>query len=138
MDKKVGRNDPCPCGSGKKYKNCCAGKESKKTYTPEGKRKFKARVLSLGDTRSQAVFQGSAPQGSVEGGSMEALKFRFAQSDYRVKSEETKEEKLPFSIAKESETPTGAGQPFVPPSLPEEEFHPAEEDFRAKKEKKKE
>ncbi len=21
---KVGRNDPCPCGSGKKYKNCCA------------------------------------------------------------------------------------------------------------------
>ncbi|MDR0874613.1 MAG: preprotein translocase subunit SecA [Clostridiales Family XIII bacterium] len=24
---KVGRNDPCPCGSGKKYKNCC-GKEA--------------------------------------------------------------------------------------------------------------
>ncbi len=22
---KVGRNDPCPCGSGKKYKRCCAG-----------------------------------------------------------------------------------------------------------------
>lgn len=22
-DKKVGRNDLCPCGSGKKYKNCC-------------------------------------------------------------------------------------------------------------------
>ena len=22
-DKKVGRNDPCPCGSGKKYKKCC-------------------------------------------------------------------------------------------------------------------
>ena len=22
-DKKVGRNDPCPCGSGKKYKQCC-------------------------------------------------------------------------------------------------------------------
>ena len=21
--KQVGRNDPCPCGSGKKYKNCC-------------------------------------------------------------------------------------------------------------------
>jgi preprotein translocase subunit SecA len=21
--KKVGRNDPCPCGSGKKYKYCC-------------------------------------------------------------------------------------------------------------------
>lgn len=23
MEEKVGRNDPCPCGSGKKYKNCC-------------------------------------------------------------------------------------------------------------------
>lgn len=22
-DKKVGRNDPCPCGSGRKYKQCC-------------------------------------------------------------------------------------------------------------------
>ena len=23
---KIGRNDPCPCGSGKKYKHCCAAK----------------------------------------------------------------------------------------------------------------
>jgi len=22
-EKKVGRNDPCPCGSGKKFKRCC-------------------------------------------------------------------------------------------------------------------
>lgn len=22
----IGRNDPCPCGSGKKYKRCCLGK----------------------------------------------------------------------------------------------------------------
>jgi preprotein translocase subunit SecA len=26
--KKVGRNDPCPCGSGKKYKRCCLLKET--------------------------------------------------------------------------------------------------------------
>ncbi|MCR4841716.1 MAG: SEC-C domain-containing protein [Eubacterium sp.] len=25
--KKVGRNEPCPCGSGKKYKNCCMRKD---------------------------------------------------------------------------------------------------------------
>jgi SEC-C motif len=25
---KTGRNDPCPCGSGKKYKKCCLGKDS--------------------------------------------------------------------------------------------------------------
>lgn len=23
MNQKTGRNDPCPCGSGKKYKQCC-------------------------------------------------------------------------------------------------------------------
>ncbi|MEM9290067.1 MAG: SEC-C metal-binding domain-containing protein [Acidobacteriota bacterium] len=23
MTKAIGRNDPCPCGSGKKYKHCC-------------------------------------------------------------------------------------------------------------------
>lgn len=25
---KIGRNDPCPCGSGKKYKKCCGAKQS--------------------------------------------------------------------------------------------------------------
>jgi hypothetical protein len=24
--KKIGRNAPCPCGSGKKYKKCCLNK----------------------------------------------------------------------------------------------------------------
>ena len=27
VTEKVGRNAPCPCGSGKKYKNCC-GKDA--------------------------------------------------------------------------------------------------------------
>ena len=32
---KVGRNDPCPCGSGKKYKKCCAGKkEAREALSP--------------------------------------------------------------------------------------------------------
>ena len=26
-DKKAGPNDPCPCGSGKKYKKCCMHKD---------------------------------------------------------------------------------------------------------------
>jgi methionyl aminopeptidase len=30
--KKVGRNDPCPCGSGLKYKKCCLGKTSSGEY----------------------------------------------------------------------------------------------------------
>lgn len=27
VENKIGRNDPCPCGSGKKYKKCCIDKE---------------------------------------------------------------------------------------------------------------
>jgi len=27
-DNPVGRNDPCPCGSGLKYKHCCMGTEN--------------------------------------------------------------------------------------------------------------
>lgn len=50
MTSKVGRNDPCPCGSGKKYKSCCLQKETSSTpsYTSAGKRKFTAKVLSGG------------------------------------------------------------------------------------------
>ena len=45
---KVGRNDPCPCGSGKKYKQCCWNKR-----LPLGKRKFKASVISSGGLGKQ-------------------------------------------------------------------------------------
>jgi len=31
--KKVGRNDPCPCGSGKKYKRCCLEKDRASNIT---------------------------------------------------------------------------------------------------------
>ena len=27
MPEKIGRNDPCPCGSGKKYKKCCMARD---------------------------------------------------------------------------------------------------------------
>jgi len=30
MNKKIGRNDPCPCGSGKKSKRCCMQGRNKK------------------------------------------------------------------------------------------------------------
>jgi methionyl aminopeptidase len=49
---KVGRNDPCPCGSGLKYKKCCAGKEDavlpvdlKEVYV----RKYRIRVKTPKD-----------------------------------------------------------------------------------------
>jgi methionyl aminopeptidase len=45
---KVGRNDPCPCGSGKKYKKCCLGAND----TPPPKshpQKSKIRLKSAAD-----------------------------------------------------------------------------------------
>ena len=35
MTQKPGRNDPCPCGSGKKYKQCCAKPEARATPTTD-------------------------------------------------------------------------------------------------------
>ncbi len=46
MHLKVGRNDPCPCGSGKKYKKCCLGSEKASHVTPaeEFYRQYKVRL----------------------------------------------------------------------------------------------
>lgn len=33
---KISRNDPCPCGSGKKYKKCCIGKSFTWTENDDG------------------------------------------------------------------------------------------------------
>lgn len=32
---KIGRNEPCPCGSGKKYKHCCLGKHEAAMWTKD-------------------------------------------------------------------------------------------------------
>lgn len=45
MENKVGRNDPCSCGSGKKYKNCCLQKDQQKVPALS-KWKFTAKVLN--------------------------------------------------------------------------------------------
>ena len=35
IKRKVGRNDPCPCGTGKKYKNCCLLRSNFEKPVPE-------------------------------------------------------------------------------------------------------
>ncbi|HEV3444987.1 MAG TPA: SEC-C metal-binding domain-containing protein [Gemmataceae bacterium] len=35
VDKQVGRNDPCPCGSGKKFKKCCMSRGKKEPWAGE-------------------------------------------------------------------------------------------------------
>jgi len=137
MTKKVGRNDPCPCGSGKKYKNChmlIDQETSSAKYTASGKRKFKAKVLSLQD-KSLSVFSRSAtlPQAAPAPDVMEKLKFRMTSNDFR-KKESKKEEKLPFDIpTPESPVETPQERELHLPK-PGEEFKSTSEDFRKKKE----
>lgn len=41
---KIGRNDPCPCGSGKKYKKCCLQKDEKEKIMQQKSKVF--QILS--------------------------------------------------------------------------------------------
>ena len=48
---KVGRNDPCPCGSGLKYKKCCLGKKNPLpgSYKEDYYKKYKIRLKEKAD-----------------------------------------------------------------------------------------
>ena len=54
LGKKVGRNDPCPCGSGKKFKACCMKKEGgppTRSEVPDGFRNLSEMNRHLTPTR---------------------------------------------------------------------------------------
>jgi len=48
---KVGRNDPCPCGSGIKYKKCCLGKDMQENGDPGAQyaQRYKIRLKEEAD-----------------------------------------------------------------------------------------
>jgi hypothetical protein len=45
--KKVGRNDPCPCGSGKKYKKCCLPKTRGQRKVDEDEKDLRDAILEF-------------------------------------------------------------------------------------------
>ena len=51
---RVGRNDPCPCGSGLKYKKCCLGKEQPKTNNikEQYQRQYRIRLKEQADVEA--------------------------------------------------------------------------------------
>ncbi|MBS1251739.1 MAG: Protein translocase subunit SecA [Anaerolineales bacterium] len=53
----VGRNDPCPCGSGKKYKHCCWKKN---------KQAEQARLLEEREERAASASQPDVPKSDLE------------------------------------------------------------------------
>lgn len=90
MDKKINRNDPCPCGSGKKYKNCCMN-QSKESTTPNALEKLKQRmkqkvhVIQSGfvdfteKTFEQAIRRGFKEERPPEPETNELLKDKFPE-----------------------------------------------------------
>mmetsp|Transcript_21730 Transcript_21730/g.10169 ORF Transcript_21730/g.10169 Transcript_21730/m.10169 type:complete len:298 (-) Transcript_21730:1084-1977(-) len=40
IEQKIGRNEPCPCGSGKKYKRCCLGRKKRNNDYAKLKKKY--------------------------------------------------------------------------------------------------
>lgn len=126
MDKKVKRNDPCPCGSGRKYKQCCMQKEQAgvKTYTNDGKRKFKAKVLSSSSTVSQ--FFSSKASYEKETEQEDPLK--------KMRFEKTKEDFQVDDPVKEMERPTQEESisrfKKMPSHQPGSPFKPTNEDFQ--------
>ena len=67
MSGKIGRNDPCPCGSGKKYKKCCMTKDTWSDAKPDisqtppeeqpGRRYPPARAAEIENAFRRAVNQ---------------------------------------------------------------------------------
>lgn len=47
-DAKVGRNEPCSCGSGKKYKKCCESADASQEDSPVDEKEL-AVIRSLGE-----------------------------------------------------------------------------------------
>ena len=68
---KIGRNDPCPCGSGKKYQRCCLPKDHKLEVAMSDS--FIQRYVSSEYKKQQAqekeeVANGSGYSAGVESG----------------------------------------------------------------------
>ena len=52
--KKPGRNEPCPCGSGKKYKQCCQRHDEIQAVQARSLRKLNADAIKIAIEHHQA------------------------------------------------------------------------------------
>ncbi len=78
---KVGRNDACPCGSGKKYKVCC-GKAAEPDADPSDATHEGAIEISLSwlDLRHRKAFN-AAVQDEIDGAVLECIDFEFDEDE---------------------------------------------------------
>lgn len=73
-----GRNDPCPCGSGLKYKKCCWGKPPKL--------KFSAKVIK---SNPQAEEKLPSLMQRLQSEATEKQEFKMTDHDFRVSDDST-------------------------------------------------
>jgi hypothetical protein len=98
---RVGRNDPCPCGSGKKYKKCCLGKEA------AASRKESASSEAAG--QDSIASESPAAPASPPTGSRRKTHKRRVPSDFPI---------TPYVIAKMAEdTRIASSMPDLAPML---------------------
>ena len=50
----IGRNDPCPCGSGKKYKKCCEAKDASKR-SAENEKQLKQQQKEFEKQKAEGI-----------------------------------------------------------------------------------
>ncbi len=62
---KAGRNDPCPCGSGKKYKKCCLDKPASADIKPEELPVYKTLMSDTKGSKSVVVAR-ERPDGNIQ------------------------------------------------------------------------
>nr|CRI42383.1 Uncharacterized protein BN1224_DC9_BH_00160 [Chlamydia pneumoniae] len=153
VSKKINRNDLCPCGSNKKYKQCCLKKEEQTArYTTEGKFKFSAEVLSAseqgeaGDNCTK-LFQRlsqslTSEQKAAVGKFHQITKNKEVTSKKALKKAQAKEEKLVTEkLQQHNFEILNTGENLAPPmestatlnqdtNFVCEDFIPTQEDFR--------
>jgi len=80
---KVGRNDPCPCGSGKKYKKCCLNRE------------YEQRQQAAGEQRRMDEGGYSRPAAAEETYSDEEVQEREWWDEFMSEFEEAEPDEIP-------------------------------------------
>jgi hypothetical protein len=61
--RRVGRNEPCPCGSGRKYKHCCLGKDEVAAREARVKAEAKAaKAAEKAAKQADAGKEGASPE----------------------------------------------------------------------------
>ena len=93
---KVGRNDPCPCGSGKKYKKCCEKKANMPFFQKKEIKHIQAKgVSSVFQNAFGSQSQNNQPQktqATQEGKETNAIEKKSKQESGKEKEAEKDEE----------------------------------------------